>query len=278
MAGNDPLARLSWQDFEHLLAEHYREQGYRVEYAAQAQSLAALATAGGLDMRLHRGSESVIVRCNHWDADEVPLLEVNELLGAMLHEAATRGVLITRGRFTSEARAAVRRQPRLHLVDGDVLRVLLKLPDHLDTSVPGARPAERVARQARESRRATRRSETPRLVPYLVGVAVLALLAVFIWRASTARRQDEPTPTVVTQQPAAVPAPVAVPAAALPSAPVTPPPPPQAEAHGTPDALQRELAERARLRASSAGRGAPQQSEDALKVMSRNTREVGRTD
>ncbi|MET0254833.1 MAG: restriction endonuclease, partial [Luteibacter sp.] len=141
--GGDALARLTWQDFEHLLAEHYRDQGYLVEHHAPAASLKAIGTA--LDLRLHRGSEIVIVQCKHWDADEVQVQDINELLGNMLNAAATKGVFVTRGRYSAEARALMRRQPRLQLVDGDVLRVMLKLPDHLDISLPasaGGRPGK----------------------------------------------------------------------------------------------------------------------------------------
>ncbi|KLD69227.1 hypothetical protein Y886_43140, partial [Xanthomonas hyacinthi DSM 19077] len=109
--GTDALARLTWQDFEHLLAEHYRAQGYRVEHHAPVTSLKAL--SAGVDLRLTRGTESVILQCKHWDALEVEVAEVNELLSVMLNEAATKGILVTRGRFSSEAINIQRRQPRL---------------------------------------------------------------------------------------------------------------------------------------------------------------------
>lgn len=47
---SDALARLGWQDFEHLLAEHYREQGYRVELRSAVTSLKTLGS--GLDLQL----------------------------------------------------------------------------------------------------------------------------------------------------------------------------------------------------------------------------------
>lgn len=267
-AGSDALARLSWHDFEHLLAEYYRDQGWLVEYHAPPTSLKNLGSS--LDLRLHRGNETMIVQCKHWDAVQVELPEVNELLGTMLNEAAARGVLVTRGGFSAEARAVPRRQPRLQLVDADVLRVMLKLPDHLGAPPPGmALPS--VASKAKTA--ATRRNShgtNSHLVPILIAVAIALLIGLFVWRAMSRHESGVPTPPAddTTVTPAAAPAPLPPPvvtAAPVRSAPVE-------------DGLSHELAERARLRESDAPgakRDAHRQSEDAMKVLEKNTREVG---
>ncbi|QWT21221.1 restriction endonuclease [Bacillus sp. NP157] len=297
----DALARLSWQDFEHLLAEYYREQGFRVERVT-AHDLKALSHAG-MDLRLRRGSETSIVQCGHWDAIEVDVDEVNTLISDMLNEAASRGVLVTRGRFTPAAQAAVRRQPRIQLVDGDVLRVLLKLPDHLDVAPPGSRPAEKVAKKAAVARRRARK-DRPRAMPIAIGVVVVALFGLFIWRAVG----THDTPQAIAAAPVTTPAPAAAPPAPVAStASVVAPAPastqavvaetpalapaptasvgvtvapgtriilPRSREPAMSPSLVRELAERERLskQDESASR---KKNEDALKVMERNTREVG---
>ncbi|NII53757.1 restriction endonuclease [Luteibacter sp. SG786] len=274
-AGTDALARLSWHDFEHLLAEYYRDQGWRVEYHAPPASLKQL--DGAFDLRLHRGSETVIVQCKHWDAVQVELQEVNELLGTMLHEAATRGILVTRGGYSAEARAVPRRQPRLQLIDGDILRVMLKLQDQRDTSIPGVALPTVAARKSGKVRRASDGAGS-RLLPLLLMVVIAVLLGIFIWRAMSRRAEPVPMPADTSSSaPSASP-----PAAAVPTQPPPPPPPtattpPAAVPHGVPSAT-RELEERARLRGTS--ESAPSQesrrkAEDAIKVMERNTREVG---
>jgi len=263
----DALARLGWHDFEHLLAEHYRDQGWRVEYHAPPASLKHLGSS--LDFRLHRGNETVIVQCKHWDTVEVQLAEVNELLSTMLNEAATRCVLVTRGRFSPEARAVPRRQPRLQLVDGDVLRVMLKLPGHLDTSVPGVALPSVAARKGAAARR-TSGERSSKLLPILLFAVIAALLAIFVWR-TMAHRRDAAVPPAPTDE--AVSAKPSPPAQAIP--PSAPPASPTAAAEAP---LSRELAERARLRETASpgsSRDAHRQSEDAIKVMERNTREVG---
>jgi hypothetical protein len=278
----DALARLSWQDFEHLLAEHYREQGYRVELVT-AHDLKALAHAG-LDMRLHRQSETVIVQCGHWDAIFVDLAEVQQLLSTMLNEAASRGILVTRGSFTQAARNAVRRQPRVHLVDGDLLRAMLKLPDHLDTAPPGSRPAEKVARTAAAARRRSR-GERSYVIPVVMGVVIASLLGLFAWRAMSTHDAVPPPVAEAAAPPAAV-APAAVPSdqGALPpttaaSTTVVPERPVMTSAAAR-DAeaaarLAHELAERDRASREEEAARNRKKTEDALKVMERNTREVG---
>jgi hypothetical protein len=277
----DALARLSWQDFEHLLAEHYREQGYRVEHHAPVTSLKELG-GGSLDLRLTRGSESVIVQCRHWDSPEVPVQEVHELLSIMLNEAATRGVLITRGRFSTEATAVQRRQPRLQLVDGDVLRVLLKLPEHLDTSLPGAAAVKPGKQKKAKAQRRHGMGEGSHLLPILIAIGIIVLLGLFGWRAMTRRdglADDTPTPAATVAPP-----PLLQP---IPDLPPAPPPEttPLSGASGIvskgrstldPPPPTHELEERERLRQQSErDRAGQHKGEDAMKVMERNTRELG---
>ena len=270
-SSKDALARLGWQDFEHLLAEHYRAQGYRVEHAAPAPNLKALGS--GLDLRLRRGEDSLIVRCKHWDTVEVPQLEVQELLSDMLNEASTGGILVTRGRFSAEARTIARRQPRLQLVDGDVLKAMLKLPDHLDTIDPHLDKATVAARKAAPARRRAARTEQPMLLPILLGVAILLLLGIFAWRALS--HTPEPAPVEAAASPIVAPPPAPAP---LPAEPVRQESiaPPTVATKADDDGLARELAERARVHENvrTPSREA-HPSDDGMKVMERNTREVG---
>lgn len=289
--GGDALARLIWQDFEHLLAEYYRGQGYHVERHNASRLLQV--PKGGIDLRLRRGSETVVVQCKHWDAEEVQLADVNELLGNMLNEAASRGIFVTRGRYSREAAALMRRQPRLQLVDGDMLRAMLKLPERVDTA------------------RTTRSERTPGLprrhatgVPSWLGPALLAfaiagLLALFIWRTVT--RHDEPAPppsagTADSQAHAVAPTSVDVSESAggaggttSPAAVNSPLPqalPPLSGASGivnkaaplNPPSAMREIAERERLRQPSENARHARLHEDGMTVLERSTRELGSHD
>lgn len=302
-AGGDALARLTWQDFEHLLAEHYRDEGYVVEHHTPIVSLNDL--GAGLDLRLRRGNETVIVQCKHWDAEEVQLPDINQLLGNMLNEAATRGVFITRGRYSSGARALMRRQPRLQLIDGDILRVMLRLPDHLAPSQTATAPARSdkagrrdKAAKAEASRNTPRRRGpdlSPVIGPALLVLAIGALLGFFVWRTVTRHDDQVVTATVNegTTSAASIPAArataVAPAGASAPSLDATATGdvpgglPPMSGASGIvskhgpadPPSASHELAERERLRQRSEDAPSARKHEDGMKVLEQSTRELG---
>lgn len=119
----DDLSRVSWQNFERLLAEHYREAGYEVEHCGTAG--AGTRYDGGVDLVLRRDGETVLVQCKHWNAKQVPHNAVHELLGLCETRAAQRAILVTSGEFTPEAWRAASRSARIQLVDGAELRLMI---------------------------------------------------------------------------------------------------------------------------------------------------------
>jgi Holliday junction resolvase len=119
----DNLARTSWQDFERLLAQHYREVGYAVTHTGTAE--AASRFDGGVDLMLKRDGETVLVQCKHWNAAQVPHNDVHQLLGLLETTGADRAILITSGEFTTAAMEAGSRSRRIELVDGVALRTMV---------------------------------------------------------------------------------------------------------------------------------------------------------
>jgi restriction system protein len=120
---NDALSQLSWQDFERLLATYYAAQGYRVEHVGTGGSKTQF--DGGIDLKLHRGDEYVVVQCKHWNARQVTHNAIHELLGVMLTQRATGAVVVTSGEFTQAAQRAANAESRVHLIDGATLRAML---------------------------------------------------------------------------------------------------------------------------------------------------------
>lgn len=135
---SDPLSRISWERFEQLLADHYRQDGYGVEHCGTAGTGGKF--DGGIDLKLRRNDEFVLVQCKHWNAKKVPHNDVHQLLGLMVNEGATGAILVTSGEFTQAATEAANRQGHVKLVDGHALRSMLS-PDafaSLDTQVDRA--------------------------------------------------------------------------------------------------------------------------------------------
>ena len=131
---SDGLSRTSWQDFERLLARHYREEGYEVEHCGTAENASRF--DGGVDLVLRRDGETVLVQCKHWKASQVPHNDVHQLLGLLETRQAQRAILITSGEFTAAARDAASRTQRIELIDGMALRLLVD-PRHIPESAPG---------------------------------------------------------------------------------------------------------------------------------------------
>jgi hypothetical protein len=119
----DALAQVSWQQLESLLAEHYRLQGYQVEHCGTGGSGSRF--DGGIDLKMRRSGEYVLVQAKHWNARQVPHNPVHELLGLMVNEGATGAVLVTSGEFTRAAVEAATRHGHVQLVDGEDLRTML---------------------------------------------------------------------------------------------------------------------------------------------------------
>ncbi|BDU17092.1 restriction endonuclease [Lysobacter auxotrophicus] len=120
---SDALSRVGWDQLEALLASYYRSEGYDVEHVGTGATAAK--TDGGIDLKLRRGEQFVIVQCKHWNAMKVPHNAVHELLGLMVNHGATGAILANSGEFTKAAIEAAQKLGHVQLIDGDELRMML---------------------------------------------------------------------------------------------------------------------------------------------------------
>lgn len=120
---DDALTRVTWDRLEAMLAEHYRSLGYTVDHVGTGAT--GRNSDGGIDLKLRRNDEYILVECKHWNAYQVTHNAVHQLLGIMVNEGATDAILVTSGEFTKAAIEAAGRQGHVQLVDGDDLRAML---------------------------------------------------------------------------------------------------------------------------------------------------------
>src|SRR3546814_5441013 len=80
---------------------------------------------GGIDLKLRRGAEYVLVEAKHWNAFQVPHNVVHQLLGVMVNQGATGAIVVTSGEFTKAAIEAATRHGHVQLIDGAELRQML---------------------------------------------------------------------------------------------------------------------------------------------------------
>ncbi len=120
---SDALDGMSWREFEVLVSEGFRLQGYQVLETGGG------GPDGGVDLVLSRpgknGSEKSLVQCKQWRAYKVGVDVVRELYGVMAAKGATGGFVVTSGRFTDEAIQFASGR-NVTLVDGPKLHGLIR--------------------------------------------------------------------------------------------------------------------------------------------------------
>lgn len=129
----DALNDMGWQQFEHLVGEGFRLQGYRVTETGGGGA------DGGVDLVLSKGTEKFLVQCKQWRALRVGVDVVRQLYGVMAARGAAGGFVVTSGRFTEAAKEFAQGR-HVQLVDGTQLQALLRQAraGHPSTQRPAA--------------------------------------------------------------------------------------------------------------------------------------------
>jgi restriction system protein len=150
--GDVHLLNLTWQDFERLAGQAFRERGFAVTETNSGPD-------GGVDLELRKDAELHLVQCKRWRARKVGVGIVRELYGVMSARGAVGGYVVSSGAFSDEARrfAAGR---NIDLWDGakltEVIRGLEEHPRASTATTPtcpacGATMVERVAKRGANS-------------------------------------------------------------------------------------------------------------------------------
>ncbi|SDX63900.1 restriction system protein [Allochromatium warmingii] len=126
------LEHLTWHEFELLIGEWFRHQGYTVVETGGVGE-----PDGGVDLVLSKQNQTYLVQCKHWKAVQVGVNVVRELMGVIAVQNATGGFVITSGRFSDEARRFAD-QAQITLIDGHQLRRLLRQHSKISTISPAA--------------------------------------------------------------------------------------------------------------------------------------------
>lgn len=115
----DAIRAMSWREFERLVGEAYRRQGYMVEETGGGGS------DGGIDLLLRGKGQKVIVQCKQWKIFKVGVKIVREMYGIMVAERADRVIIVASGTYTQEAQSFARGKP-IALIDGKALVQLIR--------------------------------------------------------------------------------------------------------------------------------------------------------
>jgi restriction system protein len=113
------ISALKWREFEEVIGEAYKRQGYQVEERGGNEP------DGGIDLILRKKGEMGLVQCKHWEAEQVGVKIVRELYGVVAAEGATKGIVVTTGYFTRDAEIFAHGKPLL-LIRGNELSRLIE--------------------------------------------------------------------------------------------------------------------------------------------------------
>ena len=109
------LEDLNWENFELLAGEIFRRKGFEVEISS------GLGADGGKDLTLRRDGEVRLVQCKFLSADnKVSVMAMREFYGLLVAENAKRGIFMTTGLFSRDAREFAEGKPIKLLGRGEI--------------------------------------------------------------------------------------------------------------------------------------------------------------
>lgn len=131
------IRELSWQEFEWLVSEAFRRQGYSViERGGNAPD-------GGVDLELRKNGRKTIVQCKRWNAFNVNVSLVREAYGVMVAEGAQECIFVSSGKYTRDAKLFAKGKP-IQLIAGKDLLELIKGLKAPQLSAPTLEPTAAV--------------------------------------------------------------------------------------------------------------------------------------
>ena len=122
MKFHDALSRVAWQDFEVLVANHYREQGYDVMHCGDGHF--GLRGSSEVDLRMRRQGKLSLVHCRHESVSRVDAGAIARLLTIAAEDEAAETIIVSSGDIPEAARQ-VGEAGGATLIDGVAVRAML---------------------------------------------------------------------------------------------------------------------------------------------------------
>jgi restriction system protein len=117
--GLDSLRAISWREFEMLVGEAFRRQGYTVSETGLGGA------DGGIDLILRKDGKVTLVQCKQWKTHRVDVKVVREMMGLLDHHHAASVKIVAIGDFTADARRFVEDKP-IELISGEALLAMVR--------------------------------------------------------------------------------------------------------------------------------------------------------
>jgi len=191
---NDTLSRISWQDFEILVANRYRRHGWEVAHCGDGQP--GLRAESGVDLRMRRNGERALVQCRHESLFRPGAREIERFLATAAEESPRQAIVIASADLPEDARQLAE-SGGATIIEGSAVR------DLLDEDLVDVRPVPPVAAIDAQRVHLITSGKAPRgggqmwrLPLFVAALAALGFLAFYL--ATFARsRLDHPLPPQV---------------------------------------------------------------------------------
>jgi len=117
--GLDSLRAMSWREFEMLVGEAFRRQGYAIQETGLGGA------DGGIDLILRKDGKTTLVQCKQWKTQRVDVKVVREMFGLMTHHAAAAVKIVAVGEYTADALRFAQGKP-IELIHGAALLAMVR--------------------------------------------------------------------------------------------------------------------------------------------------------
>ncbi|WP_369941925.1 restriction endonuclease [Xanthomonas medicagonis] len=115
----ESLAAGGWRQFELLVGEAFRRQGYAVEETGLGGA------DGGIDLILRKDGRRTLVQCKQWKRQQVGVSVVREMYGLLAHHQADAVKIVCVGGYTADAARFALGKP-IELIGGEQLLTMIQ--------------------------------------------------------------------------------------------------------------------------------------------------------
>ncbi|MCC8487996.1 restriction endonuclease [Xanthomonas campestris pv. raphani] len=123
------LAAGGWRQFELLVGEAFRRQGYSVEETGLGGA------DGGIDLILRKDGRRTLVQCKQWKRQQVGVSVVREMFGLLAHHQAHAVKIACIGTYTKDAERFAHGKP-IELIGGEHLLEMIQAVRQQATTQP----------------------------------------------------------------------------------------------------------------------------------------------
>lgn len=125
----ESLAAGGWRQFEQLVGEAFRRQGYSVEETGLGGA------DGGIDLILRKDGRRTLVQCKQWKRQQVGVSVVREMYGLLAHHQAHAVKIACIGTYTKDAERFAEGKP-IELISGEQLLKMIQAVQQQVTAQP----------------------------------------------------------------------------------------------------------------------------------------------